>query len=198
MRTNVIWAVVLFCGAWPVVSDAGVILTIQQSGSNVVASETGSLNTTGFTRTVINSPWVTLLNPSSGFAILGPYAGFGDGYVGSLTGPSSFGPGGEESSFVGSGPKVGIEATGALFVPPGYVSGTAITGSTATFSGATFSSLGITPGIYLWTWGSGATADSFEIVAGSVPEPASVVMLSLGLATVAGMASRPRRARRAA
>jgi hypothetical protein len=198
MRPNVISAVVVFCGAWPVVSEAGVIVTIQQSGSSVVASETGSLNISGFTRTVLDSPWVTLLNPSSGFAILGPYGGFGDGYVGSLTGPSSFGPGGEKSSFVGSGPKVGIEAAGALIVPPGYVSGTAITGSTITFSSATLSSLGITLGTYLWTWGSGATADSFEIVAGAVPEPASLVMLSLGLAAVAGLAWRHRKRRPAA
>jgi hypothetical protein len=42
-----------------------------------------------------------------------------------------------------------------LTVPAGYVSGTALSDS-ATYSGATFATLGVTPGTYVWTWGTGA------------------------------------------
>ncbi len=62
--------------------------------------------------------------------------------------------------------------------------------------GATFSSLGLTPGTYIWTWGSGADADSFTMNIGvsSVPEPASLMMLGTGSLAILGFARRRRRA----
>ena len=42
-----------------------------------------------------------------------------------------------------------------LIVPRGYVSGTFLSDS-ATYSGKTFATLGVTPGTYVWTWGTGA------------------------------------------
>jgi predicted alpha/beta-hydrolase family hydrolase len=59
---------------------------------------------------------------------------------------------------------------GDLLLPEGYVSGSSIEGTT-TWANQTFSSIGLTPGTYLYTWGAGADADSLtmEIVA---PEPA--------------------------
>jgi PEP-CTERM motif len=74
-------------------------------------------------------------------------------------------------------------------VPLDYVSGAALGTSTATFAGATIASLGLTPGSYVWSWGSGPTADTFtlDIVAGAgvgaaVPEPATWATMLLGLA----------------
>ena len=62
----------------------------------------------------------------------------------------------------GSGDMVGIAAASSieisgivLSVPRGYVSGTALS-DMATYSGKTFATLGVTPGTYVWTWGSGA------------------------------------------
>jgi PEP-CTERM motif len=43
-------------------------------------------------------------------------------------------------------------------------------------------SLGVTPGVYTWTWGSGAEADSFTLIAGNVPEPSTWAMMLLGFA----------------
>ena len=42
-----------------------------------------------------------------------------------------------------------------LIVPRGYVSGTFLSNS-ATYSGKTLATLGVTPGTYVWTWGTGA------------------------------------------
>ncbi|MEM9353441.1 MAG: PEP-CTERM sorting domain-containing protein [Planctomycetota bacterium] len=64
-----------------------------------------------------------------------------------------------------------------LEVPIGYISEEALAFS-MTFTGETTASLGITPGVHTWTWGSGANADSLSFLV--VPEPASLALLALG------------------
>ena len=74
-----------------------------------------------------------------------------------------------------SGDVAGFEAVAkghALIVPTGYVSGTALSG-TAVAPNETLSSIGITPGVYTWTYGAGG-ADTLTIdVAAPLPEPTS-------------------------
>jgi hypothetical protein len=68
-----------------------------------------------------------------------------------------------------------------LFVPSGYVSRTALSDN-STYDSATFASLGLTPGSYVWSWGKGADADTFTIDVGSpIPEPASLALVATGL-----------------
>ena len=70
---------------------------------------------------------------------------------------------------------------GFLVVPLGYVSGAPLL-DTSTYNNSTFASLGITPGTYTWTWGSGVDADSFIINAGptgSVPDSGRSLLLLL-------------------
>ena len=79
----------------------------------------------------------------------------------------------------GSGDVVGVQGL-LLLVPQGYVSGNPLSGS-ATFDNATFASLGITPGTYTWTWGTGV--DSFTLQIG--PAGVSDAGSTLGLLLVA-------------
>ena len=76
-------------------------------------------------------------------------------YSGSIAGPTSFGSGGLTFANSGSGDIVGITGiSDALVVPLGYDFGSALS-DTSTYTGATFNSLGVTPGTYVWTWGEG-------------------------------------------
>ena len=71
---------------------------------------------------------------------------------------------------------------GQLSVPDGYVSGAALL-SSATWNNATFASLGVTPGTYVWTWGTGGPNQNFTLIIGGagVPDGGSTVSL-LGFA----------------
>jgi hypothetical protein len=71
-------------------------------------------------------------------------------------------------------------------VPAGFVSGNPLS-DISTYANATFTSLGVTPITYVWTWGSGADADSLTLQIGTaaVPEPGSLALLGAGLAGVA-------------
>jgi hypothetical protein len=64
-------------------------------------------------------------------------------------------------------------------VPRGYVSENPLTDS-ATYDGATFASLGVTPGTYVWTWGTGAD-QSFTLEIGTTPLPAALPLFAGGL-----------------
>ena len=74
-------------------------------------------------------------------------------------------------------------------MPHSYVPGTAFT-STATFANKTISALGVTPGDYVFTWGTGANADSFTITT-NVPEPSTWTLLGLGAGGLVWRRQRP-------
>jgi hypothetical protein len=66
-----------------------------------------------------------------------------------------------------------------IFVPDGYTSGTVLN-SMATFDGVTIASLGLTPGTYVWTWGTAAD-QSFTLEIGQTPLPAALPLFATGL-----------------
>ena len=176
-------------------------LTLQQIGSNVVANGTGAINLTGLifqgTSSVaagVNAPSgdsvVPQMNASFGAILTGQVLGGPvTGYTG-FTGPTSFGPGGLFFATTGSGDLVGISSGArALYVPLGYVSGATLS-SSAIWNNATFASLGVTPGSYMWTWGTGLPNQNFTLIIGGagVPDGGSTISLLgcalLGLAAL--------------
>ncbi len=160
-------------------------VTLTQQGSNVVATGSGTLNLAGLNLSFSESG-VSFVTANIGEISIGPttlepidvYEGF--------TGPKNFGTGGILTASSGSGDAAGIGGfIGELFVPHSYVSGTSLS-DTATWDNQTFTTLGVTPGNYTWTWGSGASADSFMVdIKSTVPEPSSFVLLALALGILA-------------
>jgi hypothetical protein len=169
-------------------AQAGVVITIQQVGSNVDVTGSGSLNLADLTSfgTFTQAPDII---PFDAEAIVGGIPSVSvTGYAGaSFSGPTSFGGGIEANPISGSGSVFGIQGSSSdLVVFSGYVSGTSLGTSTDTYSGS-LSSLGLTVGTYTWTWGTGNAADSLTVnilSPASVPEPSSVVLAAVGAVTL--------------
>src|SRR4051794_7631182 len=168
----------MFCGGLPAPpAQAAYTVTLQQQGSNVVATGAGTLDTTDLGEGISDTDQARM-HPMSGSILIGPATNTNLGaYTGlnAITGPTSFGSGGtSENADSGSGDLVGIFAGKVLVIPANLPSGRL--SSTATWANQTFVSLGVTPGSYTWNWGSGAHSDFFQfnIIEGAaeVPEPA--------------------------
>ncbi len=164
---------------WPAQANSYVV-TLEQVGSNVVATGSGALDLTGlnFLGPIAEDSG---MQPFSGILITGS-AGTGALYLGSISGPNSFGGGSGTSADSGTGDLVGIAFGGplpGLIVPQSYVSGSALSDSAA-YDNATFSSLGVTPGTYVWSWGTGVDEKfTLKIGAAAVPDPGSTFGLLL-------------------
>jgi hypothetical protein len=59
-----------------------------------------------------------------------------------------------------------------------------------TFNNATFASLGVTPGTYVWTWGTGLRNQNFTLIIGGAGLPdggSTVSLLSFALLGLAAL-----------
>lgn len=165
---------------------AELTITFSQAGPDVVANGVGSLNflDLSFQGFDFNGPAV---DASAGTVVLGPTGSYAD-YYGAISGPTSFGSGGNVFAAFGTstapgGTGAGVDgATGQLLVPGGYGANDPFTVS-ATWTNTTISALGLTAGTYTWTWGSGANADSLVVIipaVNAVPEPSTAVVGVMG------------------
>lgn len=160
------------------------VVTLVQQGSNVVVTGSGAIDLTGLTFDGAYSYIGSEFGPAYGSVLTGTQVPYIDGYTGS-SGPTNFGSGGFASPISTSGDGVGIIGNPAyygftvLWVPQGYVSETALT-SDATLANASFASLGVTPGTYTWTWGTGADQSFTLTTMTAVPEPAALGMFGFG------------------
>lgn len=154
------------------------ILTLAQSGNDLVATGTGSLNITTLFHAYNNNSGGNL-NASQAWLYIGD-AGPGP-WLRGLSGPANFGFGSTQFFGAGSGPLVGVYGGNYLQVPQNYVSGTDLGTSTATFANASLASAGLTPGSYVYNWGSGANADSFTVNISAVPEPSTWAAVAAGV-----------------
>jgi hypothetical protein len=164
-------------------AQAGYVVDLTEQAGNVVATGSGAIDLTGLINAagVIGNP---AISPVSGFILTGPATPPLDLSIYSeiVTGPTSFGTGSTISPDEGSGDMVGLNGFASarwIYVPAGYASNSPLSDS-ATYTGQTFSSLGVTPGRYEWTWGNGAN-QNFTLVIGT-PEPSTWVMMMLGFA----------------
>ncbi len=166
------------------------VLTVSQSGSNVVANGSGSINTAGLsnggTATIGAALWPSfpfgsLIEMAAGVQPVKLWL--------AVSGPASFGSGPQVFASSASGSTIGLIANDGLYLDPGYVSGSPLS-STATWNNTTIAGLGLTPGTYTYTWGTGPNADSFTLIIGAVPPsptpiPSSLYLVAAGGALVA-------------
>ncbi len=160
-------------------AQAGYTVTLQQVGPDVVATGSGAIDLTGLTSLSQSGsldPYViphSVLLPTHGIIGIstGPTSSSVDTYSGPA-GPTSFGSGGPTAASSGSGDMVGIATIfwgSFLNVPTGYVSDTFLS-DMAIYSGTTLAQLGVTPGTYVWTWGTGANQNfTLQILTAILP-----------------------------
>jgi len=175
----------LFCGRS---ANASVIITLDQVDPNVVAKGSGTLDLTDLTFTGTANTGVGII-PSFGFLGLGEPTTSGgnitiNDYIG-ISGPTEFGTFIVTVASTSSGSQLVLNGLGTIGVPVGYVFGTPLS-AMATWDNTTIVALGVIPGVYTWTWGSGDHADSLTLFAGvPIPEPDSALLLTLGAAGLA-------------
>jgi hypothetical protein len=192
-RLTVTTLVTIAIAVTAVTAQAAYIVNATETGGDVVFEGSGSLDLTERTFISTTSRGAGVL-PSALLAIGGGTGALSDDYSTSssfISGPLSIGPGTTftpESSGIHTGDLVTFYFDGSfLSVPTGIQSGDNLSG-TSTFGGHTFATLGIAPGTYEWTWGSGATTDSYKLNVGAVPVPAAVWLFGSGLLGLIGIA----------
>jgi hypothetical protein len=166
---------------------ASFMVTVNQVGTDVVWTGSGAINWTGLTFVGSGSAGGGDIEPNVAGLQMGA-SGNIDQYDG-ITGLTSFGSGAFSSTNNSSGDFFGFLGNRVIDVPHNYVSGAPLSDS-MTFSNATFASLGLAPGTYEWTWGTGMNADSFTLQIGpaGVPDTGSTLpLLSFALLGLAAL-----------
>jgi len=167
-------------------ADAGIVVNIEEQGSDVVASYSGSIDITGIgfnnlatANTNRIAAFVGQVNFQNHAAKKASLTDFGK--TPCTVAPSAFGTGSfsfdVDTVSVAAGNAFGFQANG-FFIEPTYVSGSTISGS-MTFENQTLASMGINVGVGIMnaTFSSGNT-----LTVNAVPEPTSLALLFTGVA----------------
>jgi len=171
MKTTITKLAVAAVGVFAISSTparAILIIDLNQSGPDVVATGSGTINKAALTLTGSSITFSGSVAPANRDLVLGATGAKADTFSG-LIGPSNFGLGSLQVFANSGGGDIAGIFFGSLVLPTGYVSGSQLS-DISVWSNETLSNLGITPGTYTWHWGSGANADSLTVLA-AVPEP---------------------------
>jgi PEP-CTERM motif len=172
-------------------AHAAFVITLTEHSGNVVETGSGKLDLTDLTFNSLGGSFAPSLTPSTGEILSGSGMGISIATYTGYTGPMSFGTGSDVQADTGAGDILGLQPQyNNLYLPASYVSGDAL--STSAFYGnQTFTSLGVTPGVYKWTWGSGDHKDSFTLDIGTAaPEPSTWAMMLAGFVGLGALALR--------
>ncbi len=181
---------------------ADITITIEQVGNEVDVIGQGSIDLTGLTKLPTPPVTVAEMTPLNAIVHMGPTTDTARNLYSGISGPASFGSGTHIDATSGTGDTIdinGFHILPTLAVPVGYMSGTFLS-STDTYSNATFISLGLTPGSYTYTWGTGGLDHTLTVQIGpsvAVPEPSTALVAAIGaVAFIAYGWSRHRREQR--
>jgi hypothetical protein len=182
-------ACALLLGATVGANASPYVVTLEQVGTSVLATGTGAIDLTGLTLTE-DSPlsFDPEVVPDRPIILIGASTGAADLYQGTITGALEFGTGGYDPADSGSGDQTGItEYPGPIFylsVPDGYTSDAPLS-NTATWTVATLAGLGVTPGTYVWTWGSDPDQSfTLDVGVAATPLPTALPLFGGGLGAI--------------
>lgn len=172
---SILAAAMVICGS----ASAAAIITVVEADGNVTATASGTVNTAMLEYS--SDALGVGIRSSDGFLMFGG-GSRGTHWGGVSAYPESFGSNLSWTTMTsGTGDVFGVDGNGHLFLPDGIeTAGIYEISSTGLWESQTFASLQLTQGSYVWSWGSGADADSVTLNIGTVPEPATMALLGLG------------------
>ncbi len=176
-------------------AKAAIVLTMQESGSDVLLTSAGTLGPVdqSFVN-IIADQLDAAMTPAAASLTVGTGLNLPDNairYLNVLSGPLSFGPGITSNPTTTTGPIFGFVGVANELAVDGFLAfgNQDITAGTSTWSATTLAALGVTPGTYTWTVSGAMLASGTDdtvvlnIVAPSdVPVPATLPLLGIGIA----------------
>ncbi|MEL7472231.1 MAG: hypothetical protein AAGK04_02860, partial [Planctomycetota bacterium] len=144
-------------------APADITVSVEEVGNDVAWNASGSADISGL---VFSESGTAIPTVTPGVVFVIGTTGSGDAYSmsgASFAGPGSIGSGARSDADSATGDVCGLDFQNqVLLVPAGYISGDPVS-STATYANQTLASLGLTEGVYTWTWNTASGAESLTL-----------------------------------